>query len=226
MSSCAFAIPRSRKSASARRANGYTGLQLILKPNAGYELFATVSAADESRATDLRSGVLATLAVDAALDLHRAARFSGPTRRADSRRSTNEQVPMEADALRQEAARRIAAQDWLALGTVDPSGSPSVTYVPFACVDGALGIVVSRLAAHTANLIARRPASVLIADEDFRQRDAYARPRITIAVTASPRAPGSAEAEGIWSSPRAAPGRYGAHLAGCCPISRRSRSSP
>lgn len=107
---------------------------------------------------------------------------------------------MEADALRQEAARLIAAQDWLALGTVDPSGSPSVTYVPFACVDGALGIVVSRLAAHTANLIARRPASVLIADEDFRQRDAYARPRITIAVTASPRAPGSAEAEGIWSS--------------------------
>jgi len=29
---------------------GYTGLQLILKPNATYELYATVSAADESRA--------------------------------------------------------------------------------------------------------------------------------------------------------------------------------
>lgn len=28
---------------------GYTGLQLILKPNATYELFAAVSAADESR---------------------------------------------------------------------------------------------------------------------------------------------------------------------------------
>jgi hypothetical protein len=30
--------------------DGYTGLQLILKPNATYELFATVSTADESRA--------------------------------------------------------------------------------------------------------------------------------------------------------------------------------
>ncbi len=29
---------------------GYTGLQLILKPNAEYELFAAVSAAEESRA--------------------------------------------------------------------------------------------------------------------------------------------------------------------------------
>jgi hypothetical protein len=28
---------------------GYTGLQLILKPNATYELYATVSTADESR---------------------------------------------------------------------------------------------------------------------------------------------------------------------------------
>ncbi len=30
--------------------DGYTGLQLILKPNATYELVAAVSAADESRA--------------------------------------------------------------------------------------------------------------------------------------------------------------------------------
>lgn len=29
---------------------GYTGLQLILKPNATYELFAAISTADESRA--------------------------------------------------------------------------------------------------------------------------------------------------------------------------------
>ncbi len=30
--------------------DGYTGLQLILKPNATYEVFAAVSAADETRA--------------------------------------------------------------------------------------------------------------------------------------------------------------------------------
>lgn len=106
---------------------------------------------------------------------------------------------MEADDRRREAVRLIAAQVWLALGTVDQTGVPSVTYVPFAPVDGAIGIVVSRLAAHTANLMARRPASVLLVDDDFRQRDAYARPRITIGVTASPNAPESAQADAIWS---------------------------
>ena len=106
---------------------------------------------------------------------------------------------MEAEELRREAVRLLAAQVWLALGTVDASGVPSVTYVPFAFVDGAFGIVVSRLAAHTASLLAGRPASVLVVDDDV-QRDAYTRPRFTIAVAASPNAPGSAKADAIWAS--------------------------
>jgi putative heme iron utilization protein len=75
-----------------------------------------------------------------------------------------------------------------------------VTYVPFATVDGAFGVIVSGLAAHTANLLARRAASVLLVGEGAPQRDAYARARFTIGVTASPHAPGSPTADAIWSA--------------------------
>jgi putative heme iron utilization protein len=101
---------------------------------------------------------------------------------------------------RREAGRLIAAQRWFALGTVDQSGVPSVGYVPFAVVDGAFGIVVSRLAAHSANLLARRPASLLLVDDDVDQRDAYARVRFSIDVAAHPTSPGSASADAIWSA--------------------------
>ena len=107
---------------------------------------------------------------------------------------------MNGDDPRREAGRLISAQRWLALGTVDQSGIPSVSYVPFAPVDGAFGIVVSRLAAHTANLLARRPASLLLIDDDAEQPDAYARARFTIGVTAQANAPGSARADAIWSA--------------------------
>jgi len=107
---------------------------------------------------------------------------------------------MNSGDLRQEAGRLISMQRWLALGTVDQSGMPSVSYVPFAAVDGAFGIVVSRLAAHTANLLARRPAALLLVDDGAAQPDAYARIRLTIGVTAETNAPGSARAEAVWSA--------------------------
>jgi heme iron utilization protein len=107
---------------------------------------------------------------------------------------------MDGDDPRREAGRLISAQRWLALGTVDQSGVPSVSYVPFASVDGAFGVVVSRLAAHTVNLLARRPASLLLVDDDAEQPDAYARARFTIGVAAQTNAPGSARANAIWSA--------------------------
>jgi hypothetical protein len=107
---------------------------------------------------------------------------------------------MDGEDPRPEAGRLISAKRWLALGTVDQSGIPSVSYVPFASVDGAFGVVVSRLAAHTANLLARRPASLLLVDDDAEQPDAYARARFTIGVTAQTNAPGSARASAIWSA--------------------------
>ncbi len=107
---------------------------------------------------------------------------------------------MNAGDPQREAARLIAAQSWFALGTADPSGVPSVSYVPFASVDGGFGVVVSRLAAHTVNLVARRPASVLLVDDAPQQGDAYARTRFSVSVTARPHAPGSAQAGAIWSA--------------------------
>lgn len=107
---------------------------------------------------------------------------------------------MEPGEPHREAARLIAAQRWFALGTVDPAGVPSVTYVPFACAGEAFGLVVSGLAAHTVNLLAHRPASVLLVDDEVLQRDAYARTRFTIAVTAKPHASRSAAADAIWSA--------------------------
>ena len=98
------------------------------------------------------------------------------------------------------AARLIAAQSWLALATVDERGVPSLSYVPFAPADGAFGVVVSGLAAHTASLLARRPASVLLVDDEPADRDAYARARFSAAVTAWPHAPGSPQAEAVWSA--------------------------
>jgi putative heme iron utilization protein len=107
---------------------------------------------------------------------------------------------MEAEERGRAAARLISAQSWLALATVDQSGVPSLSYVPFAPADGAFGVVVSGLAAHTANLMARRPASVLLVDGDSGQHDAYARTRLSVAVTAWPHASASAKAEAVWSA--------------------------
>jgi putative heme iron utilization protein len=98
-----------------------------------------------------------------------------------------------------EAARLIAAQRWFALGTIDQRGIPAVSYVPFAYADGAFGIVVSRLAAHTADLLAGRPASVLLVDDAPRD-DAYTRTRFSIAVAPRPSAASSTQAGRIWSA--------------------------
>jgi putative heme iron utilization protein len=98
-----------------------------------------------------------------------------------------------------EAVRLVSALRWFALATVDANGSPTLSYVPFAFTGAAFGMVASRLAAHTANLAARRPASILFVADDVQLRDAYARPRLSIAVDASPAPPESELAEAIWS---------------------------
>jgi putative heme iron utilization protein len=96
-------------------------------------------------------------------------------------------------------AQLIQKQRWLALATIDDAGDTEISYAPFAAHGGAFGIVVSRLAAHTANLLAGRSASVLIVDE-AEMPDSYARSRFSIAVTPRVHAPGSAEANLIWTA--------------------------
>jgi putative heme iron utilization protein len=99
-----------------------------------------------------------------------------------------------------EAAALVAAQRWLALATVDENGAPALSYIPFTVAGGVFAMVASRLAAHTANLQARRPASILFVGDDADDGDAYARARFTIGVSAAAAAPGTASAEIIWSS--------------------------
>lgn len=110
---------------------------------------------------------------------------------------------METADVRREAGRLIAAQRWFALATIDGHGVPSASYVPFAVASGAFGMAASRLAAHTANLLARRPASILFVGDGgaaSAQRDAYAQERFSIRIDPRPQPRGSAEAEAIWAA--------------------------
>ncbi|MGH7661532.1 MAG: pyridoxamine 5'-phosphate oxidase family protein [Vulcanimicrobiaceae bacterium] len=97
-----------------------------------------------------------------------------------------------------QAASLISMQRWLALATVDESGVPTASYVPFAPALGAFAIVVSRLSAHTPHLLAQRPAAVLMVGEDA--RDPYSRSRLSVDVTPHNNAAGSQEAQTIWSA--------------------------
>jgi len=103
-------------------------------------------------------------------------------------------------AQEREVARLISLLPWIALATAGESGAPSISYVPFAPVSGAFGIVVSRLAAHTANLLARRRAAVLLVDGDSAQPDVYARTRLSVDVSVTPNEPGSTAANDVWSA--------------------------
>lgn len=107
---------------------------------------------------------------------------------------------MDAVARQREAIRLLSEQPWFALATIDRKEVPLVSYIPFTIVGVAFGIVVSRLAAHSAPLLARRSASVLLVDSGSQVTDAYARLRFSIAVNTSPEPPGSGSADAIWSA--------------------------
>jgi putative heme iron utilization protein len=94
----------------------------------------------------------------------------------------------------------LSAQRWLALAIVDDDGLPTISYIPYAIAGNAFGIVVSRLSAHTAPLLARRPASVLFVDTETQTTDAYTRARLAIRVSVSPQDADTAAADTIWSA--------------------------
>lgn len=74
----------------------------------------------------------------------------------------------------------IGIARWFALATVDAAGEPRVSYVPFACMHSGFGIVVSGLAAHTAQLLAHPSVSLLIVGDPAPGDDQFARPRLSI----------------------------------------------
>ena len=106
----------------------------------------------------------------------------------------------------------VARCDWLALATLDESGAAASSYVPFAIVESAFAIAVSRLAAHTRNLRARAQASVLLVDDASTQRDAFARPRLSVDVRAIFTERGSPQSETIWEALRSRLGETAAIL--------------
>lgn len=110
---------------------------------------------------------------------------------------------MDDDNPENAAARLITAQSWLVLATLDCAGEPQQSYLPFAIAGSAFGIVASRLAPHTANLLARRPAAIILVAASDAVDDPYARPRLSITVSAVPHARGSMPAGEIWSALRA-----------------------
>lgn len=114
-----------------------------------------------------------------------------------------------------QAASLVNMQRWIALATTDDQGAPHISYTPFACVLGAFGIAVSRLAQHTAHLLAARPAAVLLVggnteQPDPYQWDPYARIRLSIDVLPRRCPPGSASARELWA---ALEGRHGETVA-------------
>ncbi len=101
----------------------------------------------------------------------------------------------------------VAGCDWLALATIGETGSPASSYAPFALVDTAFVIAVSRLAAHARNLAARPDASLLLIGAPSPEGDAFARPRLSVDVQARLAARGSSLSHAVW---RALHDRFGA----------------
>lgn len=90
--------------------------------------------------------------------------------------------PMD-DAVRAEAKGLLREARWAALATLGPGGHPSATLVGLATdIDGTPIILVSGLAAHTANLVADPRASLLISPGG--KGDPLAHARITLKVRA------------------------------------------
>ena len=88
----------------------------------------------------------------------------------------------------------LASQRIAALGTLDETGAPFVSMVPFAVLPlaGELVIHVSGLAAHTRNLQRQPSASLMVCQAEVAGEPVHALPRVTLDVNALPCEPGSA----------------------------------
>ena len=72
------------------------------------------------------------------------------------------------------------------LATVDASGQPMASYAPFIQLDnGQLGIFVSDLAAHTANLRNQPVASALVIEPETQAKQIFARKRLMLECSVS-----------------------------------------
>jgi len=74
----------------------------------------------------------------------------------------------------------LASRKTLLLATVNRNAEPDISYAPYIRdAQGAFYIFVSRLAAHTANLLQQQCASVLFIREESESRNLFARERLS-----------------------------------------------
>jgi putative heme iron utilization protein len=90
---------------------------------------------------------------------------------------------MERDEVLQQLARLISEQRWAALATVDEKGHPQASMVAYVPEPGFSGFLLhlSRLAAHTGNLLECPWASLAIAEPDTRECDPQTLARVSLA---------------------------------------------
>jgi len=89
----------------------------------------------------------------------------------------------------------LSSQRVAALGTLDETGAPFVSMVPYAVLPqaGELVVHVSGLAAHTRNLARQPRASLMVCQAEVAGEPVHALPRVTLDVNALPCEHGSAE---------------------------------
>lgn len=88
----------------------------------------------------------------------------------------------------------VLGQRVAALGTLDEQGAPFVSMVPYALMpaSGDLVLHISALAAHTRNLERHPRASLMVCQAEVAGEPVHALPRVSMDVTATTCAPGSA----------------------------------
>ncbi len=84
-----------------------------------------------------------------------------------------------------EVEQFIASANSIVISTISQDGCPDTGVAPFAMLDEHFVILVSELSAHTKNLMAGRAVSALIMADDNRAANAFARPRLSLQMSAT-----------------------------------------
>ncbi|MDH2924165.1 hypothetical protein EV693_101206 [Nicoletella semolina] len=72
----------------------------------------------------------------------------------------------------------------IVLATVDPEGTPNVSYAPFIIKNGEYQILISTIARHARNLQAIPRVSLMLIEDENKSRELFARRRLTFDATA------------------------------------------
>jgi len=89
---------------------------------------------------------------------------------------------MNDDSMRNRLRRLVQQRRWAALATSDAAGNPMASMVGYVCGENAAVIYLhlSRLAAHTGNLLANGKAALVIGEDDSGDGDPQELARVTL----------------------------------------------